>query len=256
MYLIAPTTHYYRVSHLCFQMACILSSQPCLTFWGNLVFFQLNGRRTQRLLCVLVIKICLQHTKWIAHKQIKKCCVIYLFHSFYLLTYLFIYFSLFSFLSLFKDIELRYRVVTLRHAACLIGYQFFRSHFHRGILEIKIWRNVMDVVVYEENTSFLADFRHLLCQELLKGCSCWEKTDQMVAFPMDRNPRSSPSDTLPVEFKKLRPFGRRKGNWVFLQVARKLLPFLLKRQANSQESGCYTKVAKKGKKNFCCRYLD
>ena len=32
----------------------------------------------------------------IAHKQIKKCCVIYLFHSFYLLTYLFIYFSLFS----------------------------------------------------------------------------------------------------------------------------------------------------------------
>ena len=69
---------------------------------------------------------------------------------------------LFYFLSLFKDIELRYSVVTLRHAACLIGYQFFRSHFHRGILEIKIWRNVMDVVVYEENTSFLADFRHLL----------------------------------------------------------------------------------------------
>ena len=88
--------------------------------------------------------------------------MIYLFHSFYLLTHLLIYFSLFYFLYLFKDIELRYRVVTLRNAACLIGYQFFRSHFHRGILEIKIWRNVMDVVVYEENTSFLADFRHLL----------------------------------------------------------------------------------------------
>ena len=85
-----------------------------------------------------------------------------LFISFFLFIDLFIYFSLFSFLYLFKDIELRYRVVTLRHAACLIGYQFFRSHFHRGILEIKIWRNVMDVVVYEENTSFLADFRHLL----------------------------------------------------------------------------------------------
>lgn len=69
--------------------------------------------------------------------------------------FLFIYFSLFYFIyNLFKDIKLRYRVVTLRHAACLICYQFFRSHFHRGILEIKIWRNVMDVFVYEENTAF------------------------------------------------------------------------------------------------------
>ena len=76
--------------------------------------------------------------------------MIYLLNSFYL----FIYFSLFYFIYLFKDIKLRYRVVTLRHAACLICYQFFRSHFHRGILEIKIWRNVMDVFVYEENTAF------------------------------------------------------------------------------------------------------
>ena len=68
--------------------------------------------------------------------------------------FLFIYFSLFYFIYLFKDIKLRYRVVTLRHAAYLICYQFFRSLFHRGILEIKIWRNVMDVFVYDENTAF------------------------------------------------------------------------------------------------------
>ena len=74
--------------------------------------------------------------------------MIYLLHS----IYLFIYFSLFYFIYFY--FKLRYRVVTLRHAACLICYQFFRSHFHRGILEIKIWRNVMDVFVYEENTAF------------------------------------------------------------------------------------------------------
>ena len=91
MYLIAPTTHYYRVSHLCFQMACILSSQPCLTFWGNLVFFQLNGRRTQRLLCVLVIKICLQHTKWLLISKLRNVAwFIYFILFIYWLIYLFI----------------------------------------------------------------------------------------------------------------------------------------------------------------------
>lgn len=30
---------------------------------------------------------------------------------------------------------------------------------------------------------------------------------------MDQYPRSSPSDTLPVEFKKLRPYSIGKGKW-------------------------------------------
>ena len=78
----------------------------------------------------------------------------------------------------------------------------------------------------------------------------------MVAFHMDRNPRSSPSDTLPgVEFRSSGRVAEEREIAVFLQVARKFLGFLLNRQASSQESGCYTKVAKKGKKNFCCRYL-
>ena len=114
----------------------------------------------------------------------------------------------------------------------------------------------MDVFVYEENTAFQQILDTYFDKNCLRAAVAKKKQIKWSLFPWIGTQDQAQATRSLLNLRSSGRMADEREIGSFCRLREKLLPFLLKRQANPQESGCYTKVANKGKKNFFCRYFD